>query len=81
MRFAFEHDFCHMLVWDALMDAPSGVLHGLATDQPLPAEVAAVEELVVQSFQRYLRAAEQPIVQGVDWGVLRYRAMLLLEGP
>jgi hypothetical protein len=37
-----------------------------------------LEEIAVQSFQRWIRASEQPIVGGVDWFAMRNAVLKLL---
>jgi hypothetical protein len=41
---------------------------------------ATYEEMMVQGVQRLLRAAERPIIGGVDWDALRSDALTLLDG-
>lgn len=64
---------------EELRGGPSAVLWALAHGYELSGPAAAFEELSVQAFQRYLRANEQPIVGGVDWGAMKRRALELLH--
>jgi hypothetical protein len=40
---------------------------------------SAYEEIAAQTFQRWLRANERPIVSGVDWDRLKAEALELLD--
>lgn len=73
MRYTREHELCHLLVEEWLHDRPSRILWGLAHDAPLPAHEAVYEEFAAQALQRFVRAAERPIIGGVDWDGLRRR--------
>lgn len=46
--------------------------------EPDPAE-ALFEEMAVQTFQRWMRANERPILAGVDWDALKADALTLIE--
>ena len=70
-RYAIEHEVCHLLVEEALHGRPSRVLWGLAHGAPLSPHDAVYEEFAAQALQRFVRAAERPIVGGVDWDALR----------
>lgn len=72
-RYCIEHEIAHHVVSEFLLDRPSPILWGLAHDKPIPAHEAAYEELMAQSLQRFARAAERPIIGGVDWSAMRHR--------
>lgn len=73
MAYCREHEVAHHLVCEALLGGPSPVLWGLAHEKPLPASEAAFEEMMAQGLQRFARAAERPIIGGVDWDALAAR--------
>lgn len=79
LAYAREHDFCHHFVAERLRGLPSAVLRPLAHGrEPDPAE-ALFEEMAVQTFQRWMRANERPILAGVDWDALKADALTLIE--
>lgn len=73
LAYAREHEVAHLIVEEVLHGRPSRVLWGLAHDAPLDAHDAAYEEAMAQTLQRFVRANEQPIIGGVDWGAMRSR--------
>ena len=77
--YCYEHDFVHLFLSEWLHDRPSPILWALGHGSELTGHEAALEELGVQTFQRWMRAAEQPIVGGVDWFSMRRRALELLS--
>ena len=77
--YTIEHEVCHHLLAEALYGTVSPVLWGLACGVPLPPAYAAQEELAVQALQRFVRAAERPIVGGVDWDALKARVLVALR--
>ena len=79
LRYTREHDFCHLFVSEKLHDIPSPVLWALAHGEELPAQSAVFEEALSQILQRYIRANEQPIIAGVNWGELKAEALRLLD--
>lgn len=79
-RYCYEHDFVHHFVAEYLFDAPSPSLWGVAHNDPVPEHHAACEEAIVMTFQRWLRANEQPIIAGVDWHAMKAAALRLIEG-
>jgi hypothetical protein len=74
-----EHELCHLALEEWLHDRPSRILWGLAHGAPLPPHECAYEELAAQALQRFVRAAERPIVGGVDWDALRAFTLAKLE--
>ena len=77
--YTFEHDFAHAFVEERLHCRPSKVLWGLAHGVMLSGHDAAYEEIAAQTFQRWLRANERPIIGGVNWDALKHEALALLE--
>jgi hypothetical protein len=73
--YALEHEFCHAFLEERIYNRPSNVLWSLAHNIPLIDSLCAYEEIAVQTFQRWLRAGEQPIVGGVDWIGLKNDAL------
>lgn len=70
MAYCREHEVAHHVVSDFLLNRASPILWGLAHDDPLPPHESAFEEMMAQSLQRFVRAAERPIIGGVDWDAL-----------
>jgi hypothetical protein len=77
--YCLEHELVHCLLSERLHSRASPVLWALAHATEISGAEAAFEELSVQAFQRYLRAAEQPIVGGIDWLALKREAEVLLR--
>jgi hypothetical protein len=77
--YCFEHEVVHCLLAERFRNGPSPILWALAHGSELTGPAAAFEEISVQAFQRYLRANEQPIVGGVDWGELKRVALEVLS--
>lgn len=73
LAYAQEHDLAHLIVEEMLHARPSRVLWGLAHGAELPAHEAVYEEMAAQALQRFVRAAERPIIGQVDWNGLRAR--------
>lgn len=81
-RYCFEHEFCHEFLSERLHGSPSPVLWSLAHGETdLTDGECAEEEISVQTFQRWLRGNERPIVGGVAWDDLKREALQLLDGP
>jgi hypothetical protein len=81
LAYCREHEICHLLVEEWLHDRPSRILWGLAHGEPLAPHEAAYEEIAAQALQRWVRAAERPIIGGVDWDALKHRALVTLASP
>lgn len=80
LAYCHEHELCHELVAEFLHDRPSSVLWNVAIGRPLTGPESAYEEIAAQTFQRFLRANERPIVGGVRWDEMKARALDLLKG-
>ncbi len=79
MAYAREHEVFHHLVGARFYGGPSPVLWALAHGQDVTPEAAAVEEAMVMTCQRWVRANERPIIGGVDWDGFRGQALGLLD--
>jgi hypothetical protein len=77
LSYAREHEVCHHLVGETFFGGPSPVVWALAHGQQVDPSAAALEEAMVMAVQRWVRANERPIIGGVDWNALRYRALAL----
>lgn len=78
LAYCREHEVAHSLVEQVFFDRPSRALWALAHGKMLPGREVAYEEMMAQALQRFLRAAERPIVGGVDWDWLRGEAERVL---
>lgn len=78
-RYCVEHEVAHHVVCETLLGEASPVLWGIAHGEPLPPEKAAFEEMMAQGLQRYARAAEEPIIGGIDWQAMRNRFLQVLR--
>lgn len=80
LRYCREHEVFHHIVGQHFYGGVSPVLWQLAHGgEPHPCE-AALEEAMVMMLQRWVRANERPIIGGVDWDVLKRRALEVLGG-
>ncbi|RSV15671.1 hypothetical protein CA235_07405 [Sphingomonas sp. ABOLF] len=79
LRYCREHEVCHHLVGEAFYNGPSPVLWALAHGSEVTLQEAALEEAMVMTLQRWLRANERPIIGGVEWSALKSRALALLD--
>lgn len=80
LRYCREHEVTHHLVGETFYGGRSPVISQLAAGyDPIPVS-AAIEEAMVMTVQRWLRANERPIIGGVDWDAVRYRGLALLDG-
>jgi hypothetical protein len=80
MAYCREHEVFHHVVGAVFYRAQSSpvlwaLAHGLEVDEM----AAAVEEAMVMTVQRWVRAGERPIIGGVDWDDLRARCLALLD--
>jgi hypothetical protein len=78
LAYCREHEFCHLFVEQEFHRRPSFILHSLANGYVPSGREAAYEELMAQSFQRFLRANERPMIGGVKWDDLKARALHML---
>jgi hypothetical protein len=67
LAYCREHDAFHNLVGQWFTDSVSDVLWCQAHKLPVNRANATFEEIAVQTAQRWVRGAEQPIVGDVDW--------------
>ena len=78
LRYCREHEVCHHMVSYWINGHDSQVIWALAHKQPVDLAYAIQEEALTQTFQRWLRANERPIIGDVDWDGLKARALGLL---
>lgn len=79
LQYCVEHEAAHHMVSEWIAGHRSQVLWPLAHGyEPMPSE-AVLEEMAAQQLQRWLRANERPIVAGLDWDELKFRALALLD--
>lgn len=80
LAYAREHEVCHHIVGLWIKGGGSDVIGPLAHGiEPNQLE-AVMEEALVMTFQRWLRANERPIIGGVNWDDLKRRALEALDG-
>ena len=66
LAYCREHEVMHALCAEVLLDAPSTVLWKLAHGETIEPAAAVIEEALVMTAQRHLRANERPIIGGMD---------------
>lgn len=71
MAYCREHELAHIVGCEFLFSAESEVLSALAHARPLSPGVAAAEEMLAMTVQRWVRANERPIIGGIDWDELK----------
>lgn len=79
LRYAREHEVCHLIVEREFLDGRPSVLRELADGWPAHPDDAAMEEAMVMTLQRWLRANERPIIGGVEWDRIKRDALALLD--
>lgn len=79
LAYCREHETAHHIVSEWIVGHPSHVIWSLAHGGEPHQGVATLEEMAAQQFQRWLRANERPIIGGVDWDILKARALALLD--
>jgi hypothetical protein len=77
LAYCREHDFFHHFCAEYLDGTTSQILWALAHD--IEPSSPAFEEFTVQACQRWVCAAERPIIGGVDWDEFKARAIWLLH--
>lgn len=80
LRYCQEHELAHHLIAEAF-GCHSPVLWALAHDETPATMFVAAEEALAMTLQRYARANEVPLIEGVDWDALRNRIMEECDGP
>jgi hypothetical protein len=74
LQYCQEHELADHLIAEAF-GSHSPVLWALAHgEQPGPM-FAAAEEALAMTLQRYARASEVPLIEGVDWSALKRRIL------
>jgi hypothetical protein len=78
--FCRQHDFFHHFAEQFIHNAPSRTLWDVAHNYPDGRTQGhyVYEELVVQACQRWVRANERPIIEGVEWDRFKAEALELL---
>jgi hypothetical protein len=86
MRYRVEHEVCHSFLAERILPfvgcdggQASHVLWNLAHGRKPWPGFAVSEEALVQTFQAWLRANQEPIIGDVDWRGLKAEALGLLE--
>lgn len=75
MAYCRDHELAHHLVAENF-GWPSHVIWSLAHGTKPDAYEAAAEEALAMMLQRYARAGEVPLIEGVDWDALKGRLLL-----
>jgi hypothetical protein len=70
-----EHELAHHLIGEEF-GSHSPVLWALAHDEQPPRMIAAAEEALVMTLQRYARANEVPMIENIDWDGLKCRLLV-----
>jgi hypothetical protein len=76
LRYCREHELAHHCVAEHF-HSHSPILWALAHGEKPPCLFVPAEEALAMSLQRYARANEHPLVDGVDWVLLRARFLNL----
>lgn len=77
LAYCREHELFHHFLADRVLRSRSHVIWSLANElEPAP-QLAIPEEALVQTFQRWVRANERPIIGGADWDALKADALNL----
>lgn len=79
LRYCREHEVFHHVVGEEFFGGVSPVIWALAHGGDIDPARAALEEMAVAALQRFVRAAERPIIGGVEWDRIRARCLALLD--
>jgi hypothetical protein len=78
LAYCREHELAHHLIAEEF-GSYSPVLWALAHGEQPPRMIAAAEEALAMTLQRYARANEVPMIEGIDWDALKCRLLLTEE--
>ncbi|MFS0771052.1 hypothetical protein [Sphingomonas sp. 1P08PE] len=79
LAYCREHEVFHHIVGGLFYGGRSPILWALAHGSEVTPEQAALEEAMVMTVQRWVRAGERPIIGGVEWDAVRANALALFE--
>lgn len=79
LAYCREHELAHAFIAQELMDAPSYVLRMLARGATPDPKLAVIEEILVATLLRWVRANERPIVADCDWDQLKAKFLAYVE--
>jgi hypothetical protein len=79
LGYAREHEIAHAFIAERFHDSPSYVLSRLANGEAVDPGIALLEEIAAQTFQRWVRANERPILAGADWDALKADFLALVN--
>jgi hypothetical protein len=74
LRYCREHEYAHHLIAEEFC-SHSPVIWALAHGERPPRMIAAAEEALVMTLQRYARANEVPMIENVPWRQLKDRLL------
>lgn len=80
LRYCREHELFHHIAGEEFYGGISPVIWALAHGGEVDPKRAAAEEATVTLIQRWVRAAEEPIIGGIEWARIRDRCLSLLDG-
>lgn len=75
LAYCREHELAHHLIAEAF-GSHSPVIWALAHGEQPCRMIAAAEEALAMTLQRYARTNEVPLIEGIDWDVLKCRLLL-----
>jgi hypothetical protein len=76
LAYCREHELAHHLIAEAF-GSHSPVIWALAHGEKPPVMIAAAEEALAMTLQRFARTNEVPMIEGVNWLLLRCRLLEL----
>lgn len=74
LKYAQEHELAHHLIAEEF-GCHSPVIWALAHGETPPRMIAAAEEALAMTLQRYARTNEVPLIEGIDWDRLKRRLL------
>lgn len=75
LKYCQEHEHAHHLIAEEF-GSHSHVIWALAHGEQPSRMIAAAEEALVMTLQRYARTNAPPLIEGVDWLALKCRLLL-----
>lgn len=71
LAYCREHELAHAVIAEEFMNAPSYVLRMLARGATPDPKRAVIEEILVATLLRWVRANERPIIADCDWDKIK----------
>lgn len=78
LKYCRHHELAHHIISEEF-GSHSPVIWALAHGEAPPRMIAAAEEALAMTLQRYAMTNEHPMIEGIDWDALKCRLLLAEE--